>query len=167
MFLAVSLASSATAAEPHLEFVRGLRSRGYYDVALEYLSELAQRSDVPQDVLVVLPYERAVTLLEGANKLTVTKAKREQIDAAQAALEQFVQSAPDHPLVAEAHTRRATISKQRAQLELWDADDPANVQNRQAYQTRARELLLQARAITQQALPLHEQAVKAFPVPIP
>lgn len=159
--------TSANAAEPHVEFLRGLRSRGYYDVALEYLAELSQRTDVDPDVLAVLPYERAVTLLEGARSLTSAKARREQLDAAQGAFEQFVRGAGSHPLVAEANSQRATILKERALVELWEADDPANVQSRKAYQLRARELLLKAREISQQALTQHEAALRAFPSPIP
>jgi len=144
-----------------------LRARGYHDTALEYLSELAQRNDVAADIVQILPYERAVTLLDGAKNVTNAKARREQLDAAQAAFEQFVQGAGDHPLVAEANSQRATILQQRALVELWEADEPANSQNRQALQQRARELLLQAREFSQQALVKHETAFRAFPTSIP
>lgn len=156
-----------SAAEPHLEFIRGLRARGYHDVALDYLAELSMRSDVPADVRQVLPYERALTLLDGAGQLTSAKARREQLDAAQAAFEQFVQSAGDHPLVGEANSQRAKILLEKAQVELWDADDPANAQSRAAFQARARQLIVQSREVSQQALVQREAAFRAFPLSIP
>lgn len=157
----------AVADEPHLEFLRGLRARGYHDVALDYLHELSQRSDIDPEVTQVLPYERALTLLNSAQKLTTTKAQRRQLDAAEAAFQQFVQNAADHPLVGEANAQRAAILKSRALVELWEADDPANVQNRKAYQDRARDQILESREILRQAREQHQAALKRFPTPVP
>lgn len=159
--------SRLPAAEPHLEFLHGLRARGYYDVALDYLAELSQRSDIDPEITKILPYERAVILVNGASNLTSPKARREQLDAAQAAFEQFVESAGDHPLVGEANSQRATILKERALVDLWEADDPANVQNRQAYQLQAREQLLDAREILNEAREQHLAALKEFTTPVP
>src|SRR5262245_22986837 len=167
LILVIGGLTPATAGEPHLEFIQGLRARGYHDVALEYIAELSQRSDVAPEIVQVLPYERAVTLLDSAKNVSSAKARREQLDAAQAAFEQFIQGAGEHPLVGEANSQRAAILQERALVELWEADDPANVQNRQAYQQRARELLLKAREFSQQALTKHEAAFKAFPISIP
>lgn len=157
----------ARADEPHLEFIRGLRTRGYHDVALEYIADLSQRTDVAPEIMAVLPFERAATLLDGAKSVANAKGRREQLDAAQAAFELFVQGAGEHPLVGEANSQRATIFKERALVELWEADDPANAQNRKAYQDRARELLLKAREFSQQAQSKHEVAFRAFPTSIP
>jgi len=166
-FLVTMGGLTAWAGEPHLEFIQGLRSRGYHDIALEYIAELSQRSDVDPEIVQVLPFERAVTLLDGAKNNPDARSRREQLDAAQAAFEQFVQGAGSHPLVGEANSQRATILQERALVELWEADDPANVQSRPAYQQRARELLLKAREFFQQALTKHEAAFRAFPTSIP
>lgn len=153
--------------EPYLEFIRGLRDRGYYDTALEYLTEVDNSPNVPPEVREVLPYERALTLLEGASKLTSSKARREQLDAAQAAFEQFVQSAPRHPLAGRANTEQARILMEKAKVDIWDADDPANESNRSTFQESARKLIQQARGLFEQALAQHESAFQKFPLVIP
>src|SRR5579872_2145395 len=43
-------ATPVRAAEPYLEFVRGLRDRDYHDYAMLYLEQLEKRTDVPADV---------------------------------------------------------------------------------------------------------------------
>ncbi len=153
--------------EPYLEFVAGLRSRGYHDYALDYLDQLAGRDDLPPEVNEVLPFERALTLLDGSKSLTSSKARREQLDAAQAAFEQFVEASPNHPLAGQANTQRADILMEKAQVDIWDAEDPANAGNKGAFQQAARELIQRAREIYQQALTQHEAAFRAHPLLIP
>lgn len=165
--LATLLLNSAPADEPFLEFVRGLRARGYHDYALDYLDELSARDDLPPEVKEVLPYERALTLLDGSKGLSSSKARREQLDAAQAAFEQFVQSAPQHALAGEANTQRAKILLEKAQVDIWDAEDPSNAGNRAAFQQSARDLIQRARTVFQEALTQHEAAFRAFPLQIP
>ena len=43
--------AAVRAAEPYLEFVRGLRDRDYHDYALLYLEQLEKRTDVPADLV--------------------------------------------------------------------------------------------------------------------
>src|SRR6516162_8800264 len=61
--------SSAHAQEPYgedMRFVRELRSRGYSDLAREYLQKLAQNA--PAELKKELPLEIALTNLEAANE---------------------------------------------------------------------------------------------------
>jgi hypothetical protein len=167
LVVVASLTSSVAAEEPYLEFVRGLRSRGYYDTALEYLTQIADDPDLPPEVREVLPYERARTLLDGASRLTNSKQRREQLDAAQASFEQFVQSAPNHPLAGRANTEQARILVEKAKVDIWDAEDPANADGRTQLQEIAREKIQQARVLFQQALAQHEAAFRRFPLVIP
>ena len=157
----------AMADEPYLEFLAGLRTRGYHDYALEYLDQLASEADLPAEVKEVLPFERALTLLDGSKSLTSSKARREQLDAAQAAFEQFVQASPNHPLTGQANTQRADILMEKAQVDIVDAEDPPNAGNKGAFQESARDHIQRAREIYQQALTQHEAAFRAFPLLIP
>ncbi|REJ76828.1 MAG: hypothetical protein DWQ34_19520 [Planctomycetota bacterium] len=166
VLLAVA-ARTAPADEPYLKFLEGLRRQGYHDYALIYLDQISEDPDLPADVREVLPYERAVTLLEGAASLTNSKNKREQLDAAQAAFEQFTSASPDHPLAGRANTETAKILMERAKVEIWDAEDPANSENRSAFQQRAREYIDEARAVFEKALEQHLAAVREFPLQIP
>lgn len=162
-----ALTGVASAEEPYLEFVRGLRSRGYYDTALEYLNQIADDPDLPPEVGEVLSYERGRTLLDGASRLTNSKQRREQLDLAQAAFEQFVQSAPRHPLAGTANTEQARILMEKAKVDIWDADDPANEESRATLQESAREMIQRARTLFEQALAQHEAAYRRFPLVIP
>ncbi|MEW4487388.1 hypothetical protein AB1L42_04870 [Thalassoglobus sp. JC818] len=155
------------AAEPVLEFVEGLRQRGYYDTALEYLTEIENRQNLPQNIVDVLAYERAETLLQNARRLKNLDDQRKQLDAAQASFEQFVKASPNHPLAGRANTARGRILLEKARVEIWDGDKPSNAGSRDLYRQNARDLIQQARGIFQQAVGQHEKAVKAFPTFIP
>lgn len=157
----------AAAAEPFLEFIAGLRERGYYDTAQTYLDEISARADLPDEVRQVLPYERALTLLAAVRDVTASGAKRTQLDAAEAALEQFVQGAPQHALAGLANTQRAKIRLQKARVAIWDADDPSNSGKRGEFMAEARRLIGEARQIFETAFQQHQQAVAAFPLVIP
>ena len=68
-FVAGLAASSKCAArEPFAEFVRGLQKRGYGEQALEYLDQIANRSDLPADVKEALDLERSKSLRIAANE---------------------------------------------------------------------------------------------------
>ena len=47
-----------------LKFVQGLRERGYYDLALEYLDRLRTAPDTPPDLRVILDYEEGRSLVD-------------------------------------------------------------------------------------------------------
>ncbi|MFO1005179.1 MAG: hypothetical protein U0929_04405 [Planctomycetaceae bacterium] len=157
----------AIAAEPILPFIEGLRERGYYDVTLAYLDKLEQRSDVPADIKERIPYERAQTLLAGVRELNSVDAQRQQLDAAEAAFEQFVKAAPGNPLAATANTWRGRILFEKARVEIFEGDDPANQSKRKDYQAKARSLLQQARRLFEQAAAQNKKSLDEFPAFIP
>ncbi len=159
--------ANSRADEPYLEFLEGLRNRGYYDTALEYLEEIERDAQLPADVKQVLPYERGQVLLDGAKNLTGSKAQRDQLDAAQAAFEAFVKGAPNHPLAGRANTERARILMEKARVDIWDAEDPANREGRGEFQKNARQLIEQARQIFDTAFKQHDAAFREFPLVIP
>ena len=166
IFLA-GLTVPAQAAEPYLDFVQGLRERGYYDVALRYLDGIEQDAQLPQEIRDRVPYERGVILLEGARRLTNLDEQRKQLDRAQASFERFVTEAPQHPLAGQANTERGRILMEKARVEIWDADDPANEGNRDAFRKRARDYVQKARQIFQAAHDQHKATWEKFPVYIP
>src|SRR5687768_1218113 len=58
--------SPADAVDPAKQFLDGLRSRKYYEMALEYLDTIPGNPAVPVEFKQTLAYERGVTLVEGA-----------------------------------------------------------------------------------------------------
>ena len=161
------LANAGQAAEPVQAFVEGLRDRGYYDTALAYIDEMERQGKLPLELKELLPYERAQTLLASARDLNNVDDQRQQLDAAQAAFQQFAKNSPTHPLAAMANTWRGRILFEKARVEIFEADDPSHESNRKDYQKKARTLLIEARRVFEDAAALHKKAFDQFPTFIP
>jgi cellulose synthase operon protein C len=165
---ALSLAATLVRAdEPYLKFLAGLKDRGYYDTALEYLQSVENDSRTPRDVKIVIPYERAQILIDGGSSVVSFDEQRAQLDQAEANLDRFVKSSPDHPLVGQANSDRANLLKRRAQVDVWDADASSQPAQQRELQQRARRHLDQAKSIIAAAVAQHDKALKAFPTYIP
>ncbi len=154
---------SARAEEQPQQFLEGLRDRGYYDFALYYLDKLDERADLPPEIKQVIPYERAITLLEGARTINNPEIRDEQLDRAVAQLDAFTRANPNHPLAAKANTEQARILIEKARVKIWEADSPANEQNSEKFRLEARSLLAKAREIFQTAHDQHKAAFDKFP----
>lgn len=155
------------AAEPYLEFVRALRSRGYYDYAVQYLDKIAAVPSTPADIRRVVPYEKAITLVEGTRLVRNPDAQRQQLDEAEALLEQFVKDNPRAPRSAQARTERARILLGKAKVEIWQSKSPVNKGSEAEYRARALKLLAEARTVFQKAHDLHAAAYKKMDTYIP
>lgn len=159
--------ASVQGAEPHLKFLEGLRSRQYFDTAMMYLDSLEQRDDVAADIKQRIPYERGVTLIEGAKFVQNSEAQGKQLDQAQASLERFLKESPQHELAALANTELARIMLGKAEVLVWRARSPSNAENRGKFQKEARELVVQAKGIFQKAYEGYKKEYDSFPVYIP
>lgn len=142
--------STLSAAEPYLEFVRGLRGRQYYELAQTYLDQIEASEATPSEVRAVIPFERAVILLESSRLIKNAETRSRQLDEAMVLFEQFTKESPDHELRAQANTERARILLNKARLEMWNAAS-GNAE-------RARQLIAEARAVFQQAHDQHQSA---------
>ncbi len=151
------------AEEPYLEFLQGLRERNYFDYALFYLDQLAQRPNLPAEMRQLIPYEKAVTLRENAKTLRNPEKQLEQLDQALAFLDQFVQENPDHSYSGDANSDRAEILRQKGEVEIFRSKSPANQGSKADFQRRARELVQKARDVVKLAFDQHEAAFKKFP----
>lgn len=161
--LLACLALPAVAAEPYLDFVAGLRDRNLHDIAVEFLEKAEADPNCPAGVKEIIPYEKAMTLMEGAKYVKNLEQQTKQLDQAEAFLEQFAKASPNHPKAAQANTDRANISLGKARVEVQQARSPANAGTKAQFQTKAREYVGKARAIFQAAHDQHEAAWKKFP----
>lgn len=166
-FCAIGFLSISTAAEPIQLFVQGLRDRSYFDTALQYLDQLEQKSSLNQETRDLIPFERAQTLLASARELNSADAQRQQLDAAEAAFQQFSKNSPNHPLAAQANTWRGRILFEKARVEIFEGEDPSRSSNREAYQRKARTLLTEARSVFDAAAKQYKEAFDKFPAYIP
>ncbi|MEO1995032.1 MAG: hypothetical protein ABGZ17_07130, partial [Planctomycetaceae bacterium] len=146
--------ASADAAEPYLEFVAGLRDRGYFDTALDYLSLVESRQDVPAEIKDVILFERGLTHLQQSRSDRSPDARSKRLDLAQAQFEQFVKANPSHPKAGEANSQQANILLGRAQVNVWQARSPSNASRKDQLRGEARQLVGRARQILKAA---HDQ----------
>lgn len=160
---ALGFAPRASSAEELYEgFVRGLRDRQYYDMALFYLDELAKKPNVPTEIRELIPYEKAVTLLESSRSTKSPDRQLELLDQALAFLAEFIKASPNHAKAADANTERAQILIGKARVEILQSKSPANQAAKGDYQKRARDLIVQARAVFETAAKQHEATWKSF-----
>ncbi|MFN0196035.1 MAG: hypothetical protein ACKVT0_04775 [Planctomycetaceae bacterium] len=158
------LTSSARAKEPVIEFVEALRGREYFDYALIYLDQIAADPNTSAELKELVPYQKAVTLMEGAKTLRTPDAQTQQLDQAMAELEKFAQASPNHPLAGQANSERAHILLNKARAEIWQARSPNNQNKKEEFQARARQFVQQGRTIFQTAHDQHQTYFKSFPV---
>ena len=157
----------AQGAEQHLEFLNGLRSKGYHEYALLYLTQIESDASVPEEVRQVLPLERALTLLENSRGQRNPDARKARLQQAEGLLDQFVRSNPGHPRAAEANDERARIHLEDARVANIEARSPSNEGKRDALRAQARQSIRKAREIFTTAHGQYESRWQQFPVHIP
>lgn len=162
VILAASAAAHAT--ERPVDFVRGLRERGYFDTALDYLESLRGRGDLPADVRATIPYEMAATLTEWARVQRNPEKAVDNLARARVFYEEFVKTNPDHPLAAQANTELAQTLLQKAKSEIVQARSPGNQRKKAELLRGARGQLEQARKLFQAASERNQAEWKKFPV---
>lgn len=145
-FLAVIAVGShfAEAAEPARDFLRGLRERGYHDVALDYLEAMAASRLAPVELKETIIYEKGVTLIEASRSQRDSAIREKYLDDAQKLLDQFSQQRSDHPLANGARSQLGNLIVERARMKV-----------EQSKKGNKQQLLKEANA-------LYEEAFKVF-----
>jgi hypothetical protein len=125
-----------------LQFVRELRSRGYNDLAREYLDKLAKNA--PDALKKELPLEQALTEMEAASEEPDSNKRIALYAQARRQFQEFLRANPTHPRaaatkldIARAITLQGKTQLSRALLE----DDPTV---RTAEGAKARKTLIEA-----------------------
>jgi hypothetical protein len=114
LVISVLAASRSEAVEPAQAFLDGLRERGYFDVAIEYLNAAQNNPNVPVQFKETLPYEKGVTLVKGARQQRDPALREKQLDEGQQVLTQFVTSQPNHLLSVAARSELGNVIVERA-----------------------------------------------------
>ena len=153
----------AFSGERHLEFLAGMRAKGYYDFALFYLDQMQIKENVTEDIRQVIAYEKAMTLLESARNARNRATQNKLFNQALAYLKEFTTQYPDHPMTGRANTEHARILLGKAQVEIRQSRSPSNKGNRTEFQGRARDLISKARKIFHTAHEQHKAAWESFP----
>lgn len=78
------------------EFLKALRNRQYYDVALLYLDRLASSQHVPAELADTIGYQRALTLVQAASVESDPEARQQKLAAARDSFQAFIRAHPNH-----------------------------------------------------------------------
>jgi hypothetical protein len=156
--LVAALVVPVDAAErPHLEFVNGLRQRNLGELAIEYLTSIQKRPDLPADVKEVLDLELAKSHSSAALETRNVDDARKHLTEAKGLLDKFVKEHANHPQVASASTTygdlafRGGQSLLRAALGLSDKD-----------KEKKKTLMQDARVALEDSRPKYAKAVELY-----
>jgi len=128
------------AEEPALEFLDGLRNRGYHDTALDYLKGLETSRLLPAGMRDILGYETALTLVIASRSSGELEERYKMLDEAQTLLREFITTKSKHPKLYAARSQLGNLIVERARIKVGEAKsgDPL------ALKAEARQLYDQA-----------------------
>ena len=153
----------ATAQEPVIPFIEGLRERGYFDTALEYIDGLTQRNDLPADVREVLDLQRGLTLQQRGSASRVPEDRDQYVSQAETSLKKFVSERGQHPQAALANSMLGELLFERARSLIWKTDDTESADRKLELQQQARSLIDEAQGIYQTAKDQYQKLFEVFP----
>ena len=138
---------AAKANEPAQAFLEGLRERKFFDTALEYLESAAANPAIAGAFKETIPYEKGVTLVQGARSQADLALRESQLDEAQKALQTFLsnQSTSIYTVSARSELGKVMVERAMARIE----------RSKKAAQAEKQKLLKEARG-------LYTEATKVF-----
>ncbi len=113
-----------SAEEQELEFLEGLRRRGLYAEALEYLDRIAEEMNAPKEVLSVIDYERGITLIQMSRAERDPARRENQLLRAADFLKRFCETQRTHSSVPNAQSRLANVLVEGARRKLGGSNHP-------------------------------------------
>ncbi len=136
-------AVNGIAEEPFRAFLDGLRSRGYYDVALDYLEQVESKASLPDTFRELLDFERALTLIASSRSERDLAVRQRQLNQAQQLLHDFIGQRPDHLKANTARSQLGNLIAERARMRVGQAKKG----NRRQLLDEARRFYEEARTV--------------------
>ena len=136
---------SAVADEPVAEFLQGLRERRYFDTALEYLSELEQRRDLPESFAVTIEFERGRAFRDLGRASRIAADRETALQQAETAFRKFASTHQDRPQAADANYELGQLIFERARTLNWELDSSNGSQSAEQGRQQVRIVIGQAR----------------------
>lgn len=156
--------TSSSGEEPAREFLAGLRERGYYDMAVEYLEQMKTSPLAPMELKETLLYELGTTLIQSSRDQRDIKLREAQLEEAGQSLQRFVGMLPDHPLVTSANSQLGNLKVERARIKVEQAKQPGA--NKAKLLAEAAEIYADAYAVFDRAqIELRERLSKMNNIP--
>ncbi len=149
------------------DFADGLRTRGYYDLALEYLDDWRKAADAPEDFKRSVDYLEARVLIEAASRDNDPEAARDKLDRARTKIEGFVKANPDRPDTTDALVALANLLYERGRTEVIFSTESKTPADKDQRLTSARSFFGNARDAFGQAIERLSTRFAAYPKFIP
>jgi tetratricopeptide (TPR) repeat protein len=149
--------------EPIVRFIEGLRERGYFDTAIEYLEVIRQRTDLPAEIAEVLDLQLGLTWQQRAALSRVPEDREKAVGEAERALRKFLAEKAQHAQAPLANSMLGELLFDRAKSLIWKAEGLDTPPERLELQQSARTLIDQAKTIYQTAADQYKAAYDAFP----
>ena len=154
---------SAQAVEPVREFIDGLRLRGYYDVAIDYMELMKDSPDAPDDFKKYLLYEQGSMLVDLARSTGDTKLREEAFAQAEAKLQAFAKANPNTDLSAKANTQLANVMVERGRNLVTRGESPGQAANKTKLNEEARGFFDKALETFGTSEKFYDKALDGFP----
>lgn len=114
LLLLAPLTNSASAKELSDAFLKGLREKGYYDTALDYLDHMESSRLASAEFRRLVPYHRGILYIEQARISTSRSVQTDLLNQAASQLNSFAEENPDRVEGAEARGRLAGVLFEQA-----------------------------------------------------
>lgn len=153
----------ARAAEEAARFLEGLRQRGYYEIAAEYLDQIKDSPLVSAEFKKNIAYEQGVTLVSAARASGDPRTREELFERARVELEAYVKGHGGTELAAKANTQLANVLVERARAALKKAESPSQAANKSSLRGEARQYLDDAEKLFATADNFYTETLKKLP----
>ena len=150
------------AEEPSEAFLDGLRQRGYYDVALDYLDAAAESPVVSKRFKETVLYEKGLILVQSAKEQRDPQVRERQIDEAQKMIEEFLVAQPYSVMAGAARSQLGTILAERARVRVEKSKRLAGTE-KQTVLKEARSLYEQAAQVFEKLSSEYAEKLKGYP----
>ncbi len=165
----LGVAESRAAEDPRFaaDFVQGLRERGYFDLAVQYIDQLRKDPETPVNLKKTLDYEEGRTLIDEATHSNDPEVSKGKLDQAKVKIEAFVKANPDLPQTTEALVELAHLLYERGLTEVDLAGDARAASERETKLAGARVLYDNARSAYDRAFERLNAKLSTYPKFIP
>ena len=140
------------AVEEAQAFLDGLRERGYYDSALDYLEQMRTSPLCPPEWKSSLDYQAAITLMSSSLIVQDPKLRERTLDEARDKFEGFIKANPNSPQVPAARMQLANVLVERGRFKMEQSERPTkSPEEKAALRAEARKLYQDAQKVFTEA----------------
>jgi hypothetical protein len=157
------LAVPIQAAEEYDRFLQGLRSRGYFDAAIDYLAVMRTSPLLSQEQQQMVPFEEARTYLEASRTERDNAAREKLLDGARDKFKDFADRNSAHPQAPGAVTQLGAVLVERGRAKLEQGLAPANSANKKKLLEEARKYFTDSEKVFEEAEKKFDERLKQYP----